>query len=61
MNNTTHTTNSCAESVCAAHIKRIEGAANDFRAAGAQISAALELAKRSPHPDQHTITYSLHA
>lgn len=56
MTNTTHIANSRAESVCAAHIERIEGAANDFRAAGAQISAALELAKRSSHPDQHTIT-----
>lgn len=56
MNNTTRITNSRAESVRAAHIERIEGAANDFRAAGAQISAALELAKRSSHPDQHTIT-----
>ena len=56
MNNTTRITNSRAESVRAAHIERIEGAANDFRAAGAQISAALELARRSSHPDQHTIT-----
>ena len=56
MNNTTRITNSRAESVRAAHIERIEGAANDFRAAGAQISAALEPARRSSHPDQHTIT-----
>jgi len=56
MTNTTRTTDSRAESVRAAHIERIESAANDFRAAGAQISAALELAKRSSHPDQHTIT-----
>ena len=56
MTNTTRTTNSRAESVRAANIERIEGAANDFRAAGAQISAALELARRSSHPDQHTIT-----
>lgn len=55
MTNTTRTTDSRAESVRAAHIERIESAANDFRAAGAQISAALELAKRSSHPDQHTI------
>ena len=56
MTNTTRTINSRTESVRAAHIERIEGAANDFRAAGAQISAALELARRSSHPDQHTIT-----
>lgn len=56
MTNTTRTTDSRAESVRATHIERIESAANDFRAAGAQISAALELAKRSSHPDQHTIT-----
>lgn len=56
MTNTTHIANSRAESVRAAHIERIESAANDFRAAGAQISAALELARRSSHLDQHTIT-----
>lgn len=56
MTNTTRTINSRTESVRAAHVERIEGAANDFRAAGAQISAALELARRRSHPDQHTIT-----
>ena len=57
MNNTTpRTTNSRAESVRAAHIERIESAANDFRTAGAQISAALEIARHNSHPDQHTIT-----
>ena len=56
MTNTTRITNSRAESVRTEHIERIESAANDFRAAGAQISAALELAKRSSHPDPHTIT-----
>lgn len=56
MTNTTHTTDSRTESVRAVHIERIEGAANDFRAAGAQISAALELARRSSHSDPHTIT-----
>lgn len=56
MTNTTHIANSRAESVRAANIERIESGANDFRAAGAQISAALELARRSSHPDQHTIT-----
>ena len=56
MNNTTHIANSRAESVRAAHIERIESAANDFRTAGAQISAALEIARHNSHPDQHTIT-----
>ena len=56
MNNTTHIANSRTESVRAAHIERIESAANDFRTAGAQISAALEIARHNSHPDQHTIT-----
>ena len=56
MTNTTHIANSRAESVRAAHIERIESAANDFRTAGAQISAALEIARHNSHPDQHTIT-----